>query len=168
MNAQVAIEAEAPAKDIGRRRIALPKKAWKIGLIAALIAAAGIWWLTAPRTSESTDNAYLQADASEVAPRVGGLVTAVLVRDNQAVKAGDPLVRNEIRMAAAAVIDRDHPRIVGGVFVGAGAEQASERSSQPDKVAAGHALPGCLLGGRAAGSGVRIQPAFGGLFASDR
>lgn len=114
MNAQVAIEAEASAKDIGRRRIALPKKAWKIGLIAALIAAAGIWWLTAPRTSESTDNAYLQADASEVAPRVGGLVTAVLVRDNQAVKAGDPLVHIDARdyetqvlAAEAAVADAD-------------------------------------------------------------
>jgi len=113
MNVQAAIEAEAPAKDIGRG-IALPKKAWKIGLIALVIAAVGIWWLTAPRTSESTDNAYLQADASEVAPRVGGLVTAVLVRDNQAVRAGDPLVRIDVRdydsrliEAEAAVADAD-------------------------------------------------------------
>ncbi|HWW55346.1 MAG TPA: biotin/lipoyl-binding protein, partial [Sphingopyxis sp.] len=110
MNVQAAIEVEAPA----RRRIALPKKAWKIGLIALVIAAIGIWWLLAPRTVESTDNAYLQADASEVAPRVGGLVTAVLVKDNQTVKAGDPLVRIDVRdydsrlMAAeAAVADAD-------------------------------------------------------------
>jgi membrane fusion protein (multidrug efflux system) len=110
MNVQATIEAEAPV----RRRIALPKKAWKIGLIAFVIAAAGIWWLTAPRNSESTDNAYLQADASEVAPRVGGLVTAVLARDNQAVKAGDPLVRIDVRdydsrllEAEAAVADAD-------------------------------------------------------------
>ena len=114
MNVQAAIEADAPARDSGGRRIALPKKAWKIGLIALAIAAAGIWWLTAQRTSESTDNAYLQADASEVAPRVGGLVTAVLVRDNQAVKAGDPLVRIDVRdydsrllAAEAAVADAD-------------------------------------------------------------
>lgn len=110
MNVQATIEAEAPV----RRRIALPKKAWKIGLIALVIAAVGIWWLTAPRTAESTDNAYLQADASEVAPRVGGFVTAVLVRDNQAVKAGDPLVRIDVRdydsrllEAEAAVADAD-------------------------------------------------------------
>lgn len=110
MNAQGAIEAEAPV----RRRLALPKKAWKVGLLALLIAAAGIWWLTMPRTAESTDNAYLQADASEVAPRVGGLVTAVLARDNQVVRAGDPLVRIDVRdydsrvqAAEAAVADAD-------------------------------------------------------------
>lgn len=110
MNVQTAIEADAPV----RRRLALPKKAWKVGLIALAVAAAGTGWLVAPRTSESTDNAYLQADASEVAPRVGGLVTAVLVRDNQVVKAGDPLVRIDVRdydsrlMAAeAAVADAD-------------------------------------------------------------
>ena len=110
MNAPATFEAEAPVK----KRLAVPRKAGVVGLIALLIAAAGIWWLIAPRTSESTDNAYLQADASEVAPRVGGLVTAVLVRDNQAVKAGDPLVRIDVRdydsrllAAEAAVADAD-------------------------------------------------------------
>jgi len=114
MNAPMTIEAEAPAKEIGRRGIALPKKAWKVGLVALVIAALGTWWILSPRSAESTDNAYLQADASEVAPRVGGLVTAVLVKDNQAVKAGDPLVRIDVRdydsrlMAAeAAVADAD-------------------------------------------------------------
>ena len=112
MNAPVTIEAEAAAP--ARRRIAVPKKAWKVGLIALAIAAVGIWWLTAPKSAESTDNAYLQADSSEVAPRVGGLVTAVLVKDNQVVHAGDPLVRIDVRdydsrvMAAkAAVADAD-------------------------------------------------------------
>lgn len=110
MNEQSPIEAEAPV----RRRLALPKKAWKVGLIALAIAAAGIWWLTAPKSAESTDNAYLQADSSEVAPRVGGLVTAVLVKDNQVVRAGDPLVRIDVRdydtrvaAAEAAVADAD-------------------------------------------------------------
>lgn len=110
MNVQAAIEAEAPV----RRGLSVPKKAWKVGAIALLIAAIGVWWLLAPRTVEATDNAYLQADASEVAPRVGGLVTAVLVRDNQAVKAGDPLVRIDVRdydsrllAAEAAVADAD-------------------------------------------------------------
>ncbi|UKK85778.1 HlyD family secretion protein [Sphingopyxis sp. BSN-002] len=114
MNAQTAIAADASAEAPVRRRLALPRKAWKIGLIALAVAALGIWWLIAPKSVESTDNAYLQADSSEVAPRVGGLVTAVLVKDNQVVKAGDPLVRIDVRdydsrvMAAeAAVADAD-------------------------------------------------------------
>ncbi|MEO9131374.1 MAG: HlyD family secretion protein, partial [Sphingomonas sp.] len=57
------------------------------------IAIAGVMWITAPRSSESTENAYLHADSSSVAPKVGGLVSAILVRDNQVVHAGDPLVR---------------------------------------------------------------------------
>ncbi len=114
MNVQTAIATDAPAEAPARRRFALPKKAWKVGLIALVVAAIGIWWLTAPKSAESTDNAYLQADSSEVAPRVGGLVTAVLVRDNQVVKAGDPLVRIDVRdyetrvaAAEAAVADAD-------------------------------------------------------------
>lgn len=110
MNAPATFEAEAPVK----KGFAVPRKAGVMGLAALLVAAAGTWWLTAPRISESTDNAYLQADASEVAPRVGGLVTAVLVRDNQAVRAGDPLVRIDVRdyetqvlAAEAAVADAD-------------------------------------------------------------
>ena len=110
MNAPTVIEAEAPVA----KRFAFPKKAWKVGLIALLVAAVGIWWLTAPRTAESTDNAYLQADSSTIAPKVGGLVAAVLVQDNQAVKAGDPLVRIDaedydarLQSAVAAVADAD-------------------------------------------------------------
>ncbi|WP_422061987.1 HlyD family secretion protein [Sphingopyxis sp.] len=114
MNAQTAIEPAAPAAEAARRGFALPRKAWKVGLIALAVAAIGIWWLVSPATAESTDNAYLQADSSEVAPRVGGLVTAVLVKDNQVVKAGEPLVRIDVRdyetrvlAAEAAVADAD-------------------------------------------------------------
>ena len=120
MNAPMTIEAGAPAEESPRRRFALPKKAWKIGLVAAVVAALGSWWILSPRSAESTDNAYLQADASEVAPRVGGLVTAVLVQDNQAVRAGDPLVRIDVRdydsrlMAAS----RDEASVLSGMRTG--------------------------------------------------
>ncbi len=63
------------------------------GGVALAVAAAGSFWLLTPGSSESTDDAYVAADASEVAPRVNGLVAEVLVRDNQAVRAGQPLVR---------------------------------------------------------------------------
>lgn len=83
-----------------------------MGAIALLIALAGVWWLTLPRTSESTDNAYLRADSTAVAARVGGQVAAVLVRENQQVRAGDPLVRLDVqdydaRVAAAEAATAD-------------------------------------------------------------
>jgi membrane fusion protein, multidrug efflux system len=48
------------------------------------------WW-TVGRFQETTDNAFLQADKVTVAPKVAGFVSAVLVRDNQPVGAGDVL-----------------------------------------------------------------------------
>jgi membrane fusion protein, multidrug efflux system len=48
------------------------------------------WW-TVGRFQETTDNAFLQADKVTVAPKVAGFISAVLVRDNQPVKAGDVL-----------------------------------------------------------------------------
>ena len=62
-------------------------------VIALVVAVAGVLWLYAPRRSESTDNAYLQADSSVVAPKVRGLVAEVLVQHDQRVRKGDPLVR---------------------------------------------------------------------------
>jgi membrane fusion protein (multidrug efflux system) len=60
---------------------------------AVVIAAGGAAYIAAPKSSVSTDAAYVQADSSVVAPKVRGLVAEVLVRHNQAVKRGDPLVR---------------------------------------------------------------------------
>ncbi|CAB3745866.1 multidrug ABC transporter permease [Burkholderia puraquae] len=74
----------------------------RILLVVAVLAAIGgsIWlgrWWTSGRFIESTNDAYLQADSMTAAPKVAGYVTDVYVRDNQAVKAGDPLVRLDIR-----------------------------------------------------------------------
>lgn len=46
---------------------------------------------------EETEDAYLQADAVVVSPKVGGYVEEVLVKDNQEVKAGQALVRIDPR-----------------------------------------------------------------------
>ena len=62
-------------------------------VVAVAVALAGIAYIALPGTTESTDNAYVGADATSVAPKVRGLVAAVLVHDNQRVRAGDPLVR---------------------------------------------------------------------------
>jgi len=44
-------------------------------------------------TTAAKDAAYVQADSSVVAPKVRGLISDVLVRHNQTVRKGDPLVR---------------------------------------------------------------------------
>ncbi|MGS0891712.1 HlyD family secretion protein [Burkholderia stagnalis] len=67
-------------------------------VLAAIVGAVwlGRWWLVG-RFIESTNDAYLQADSMTAAPKVAGYVTDVYVRDNQAVKAGDPLVKLDVR-----------------------------------------------------------------------
>lgn len=73
-----------------------PKKRFPRGLlvagVAAVVAVGGVIWLTASPDAETTDNAYVAADTTTIAPRIRGFVAKVLVRDNQPVKAGDPLV----------------------------------------------------------------------------
>ncbi|MES1923691.1 HlyD family secretion protein [Salinisphaera sp. T31B1] len=77
----------APAPSSGKGR--------KVAIIAVLVAlvcalAAGLyWWLT--RNQVSTDDAYVQADIVQIAPRVTGTAIDVFVRDNQHVEAGDAL-----------------------------------------------------------------------------
>ncbi|MGE8413478.1 MAG: HlyD family secretion protein [Pseudomonas sp.] len=74
-----------------------PRKRSKRPLIAGAIAltlvAVGVAWVLMAPSTESTDDAYIAADATSVAPRVHGLVTEVLVKDHQNVTAGQPLVR---------------------------------------------------------------------------
>lgn len=76
----------------------------KVILFILLLGAAtwgGKWWF-AERFIESTNNAYLQADNTTVAPKVVGYVTEVLVQDNQAVTVGQPLVKLDRRSYQAA------------------------------------------------------------------
>lgn len=112
MNAPAAIAAIDTAETPERRRFAISRKPLIVAAIAILVAALGIVWMLMPRTSESTDNAYVRADSSFVAPRVGGIVAEILVKDNQVVRAGDPLVRLDtqeydarLASAEAAVAD---------------------------------------------------------------
>src|ERR1700744_5079280 len=61
--------------------------------VALAVAIGGAVWIALPPSAETTDDAYIGADATVVAPQVRGLVAEVLVKDNQAVKAGELLVR---------------------------------------------------------------------------
>jgi membrane fusion protein (multidrug efflux system) len=87
--------------------MALPKKA-KITSVALLLAVATgcTLYLNRPESSastQSTDDAYVQADFTTVAPQVPGMVNKVLVQDNQAVRAGDLLAVLDDRELIVAV-----------------------------------------------------------------
>jgi membrane fusion protein (multidrug efflux system) len=54
------------------------------------------YWIVG-RFLETTNNAYVQADYTTVAPKVSGYIAEVLVQDNQPVKAGQVLARIDDR-----------------------------------------------------------------------
>ena len=60
-------------------------------------------YLTVGRYLESTDDAYVQADYTIIAPKVSGYIADVLVTDNQAVKAGQVLAHIDDRDFRAAL-----------------------------------------------------------------
>ena len=95
MNQTVAVGAAiAGAAEIRSRKppFASRKAVLAVGA-AALLSVAGAVYILAPKSAESTDAAYVQADSVMVAPRIKGQVAEVLVQHNQAVHRGDPLVR---------------------------------------------------------------------------
>ena len=84
-SAQSAPPVEEPAANGSRAMLAL-----KIGTPIVLLIAAGMWFFS--RNRVSTDDAQVDGHLVPVSCRVYGTVDKVLVEDNQAVKAGDPLV----------------------------------------------------------------------------
>lgn len=78
--------------------------------LLASIAASGYWgygYWTTGQFLQSTDDAYLKADYTTVAPKISGYIAAVLVHDNQAVEAGQVLARIDDRDFRAAVAQAD-------------------------------------------------------------
>src|SRR6267154_6407602 len=77
-----------------------------LGIAVLLIAAAGTYgryYWTVGRFLVSTDDAYVEADSTIVAPQVSGYLSAVLVADNQPVKAGQTLAKIDDRDYVAAL-----------------------------------------------------------------
>lgn len=115
--------AKAPEKK-KRRGLLLPV------IALALLAGAGWygynWWIDG-RFLVSTDDAYVEGDIAVISPKVSGYVAKVNVVENQAVKAGEPLVTLDdgdyqlaLRKAQAAIesanlaVSRIDAQIVGG------------------------------------------------------
>ena len=72
-----------------------------IPVVALVVAVAvGVWacsGLSGGSNTESTNDAYVEADFTLVAPRVAGQISDVFVNDNESVKAGQLLVRIDDR-----------------------------------------------------------------------
>jgi len=96
----------APANGDGNRRIRIVL--FSVLAVLALIAIGyGVRWLVYSRYIQSTDDAYLKADTVTVSPRVNGYIDQIYVIDNQIVKAGDPLVRIDLRNYKALLSQQD-------------------------------------------------------------
>ncbi|MBB4479969.1 HlyD family secretion protein [Rhizobium etli] len=107
--------AEAPAMPAAETAVvAAPEKTGRSIVKRAVIAAAllagvafagdfGYRYWTVGRFIESTDDAYVKADYTTVAPKVAGYVRQVLVNDNDVVKSGQVLARIDDRDFQAAL-----------------------------------------------------------------
>jgi membrane fusion protein (multidrug efflux system) len=73
----------------------------------AVATAYGYQYWTVGRFLESTDDAYVKADYTTIAPKVSGYITDVLVEDNEPVKAGQLLARIDDRDFRTA-LDQAH------------------------------------------------------------
>jgi membrane fusion protein (multidrug efflux system) len=87
-------------KPVPRRRFG-PRAYLLVVVLLLMAVAAGYGWYywTVGQFLESTDDAYVQADSTIVAPKVSGYLRDVQVSDNQPVKAGQSL---------ATIDDRDY------------------------------------------------------------
>ena len=83
-----------------------PRRLLLAGAVIAACAGAadyGLYYWTTGRFEVSTDDAYVRADSTIIAPKVSGYLRAVLVADNESVKAGQVLARIEERDYAVAL-----------------------------------------------------------------
>src|SRR5579859_6979150 len=90
----------APAAAGAAKRFRLKRAALVVGALAGLAVAAdyGVDYWKIGRFLVETDDAYVDADSSTIAPKVSGYIAKVLVDDNKIVKAGTVL---------ATIDDRD-------------------------------------------------------------
>ena len=95
--------------DTSRMRVALRAMRRRYILVSSSVAlvvlalVAGAYYLKIGRFMVATDDAYVRADSTIVASRVSGYVSAVLVNDDQDVRAGQVLARIDDRDFRAAL-----------------------------------------------------------------
>ncbi|KQM30195.1 multidrug ABC transporter permease [Sphingomonas sp. Leaf10] len=107
-------------------------------LVVALVA--GIWWYIGYQNHgkymQETNDATVQADMVTIAPRVSGYVAEVLVRENQDVSAGQPLVRIDPRDARATAAQAEAQIAVAGAQADTARAQIAEQYAAIDQARA--------------------------------
>jgi len=102
MNAETGSSEQEAAKE--RRKETRRKWLIRLGLVVLVVAVIwALWYLLVGRNHVGTDNAYVNAEMAQITPLVSAQVVEVKVRDTQAVKRGDILVRLDSSNAEIAV-----------------------------------------------------------------
>lgn len=137
---------QAPAPEQPKKRPLYKRSLfWIIGggvIVAAVVV--GLLYYLHTRDWETTDDAFIQADITQVSPRVAGHVLSVYVTDNQDVKQGDKLVdldpadfqaRVEESQAAVVAAEKGFLQsqdMVASAQADVGQAQASEKAAQTE------------------------------------
>jgi membrane fusion protein (multidrug efflux system) len=107
-----------------------------LGILALVGIGYGVRWLVYGRYIEYTDDAYLRADSVTVSPRVNGYIDQVYVIDNQIVKAGDPLVRIDLRNYKAVLTQQDATVDARSADIQAAESQITQQEASVDQARA--------------------------------
>ncbi|MBN3851778.1 HlyD family efflux transporter periplasmic adaptor subunit [Paraburkholderia sp. Ac-20340] len=94
----------ADAAALARKRATRKRRFAIFGSVAAVTAiAAALYWYTAARFREDTDDAYVAGNVVQIAAQTAGTVIDVLAADTQRVRAGQPLVQLDDAEASVAL-----------------------------------------------------------------
>ncbi|MBH1998297.1 MAG: EmrA/EmrK family multidrug efflux transporter periplasmic adaptor subunit [Sphingomonadaceae bacterium] len=99
-------EFSADATDTSQADRQSTRRTWliRLGLVVIVLAVIwAAWYLLVGRNHVSTDNAYVNAEIAQVTPLISAQAVDVLVRDTQAVKRGDILVKLDPTNARIAI-----------------------------------------------------------------
>ncbi len=77
------------------------------GLVATIVWVRAVPWLDHGRFEVATDNAYVRADVTSIAPRVSGYIVSANVTDNATIEVGDELFRIDDRDYRARLASAD-------------------------------------------------------------
>lgn len=77
---------------------------WLVAAVVVVLLIVIAFWMFSSRSTPETDDAFVSADSTLVAPRISGTIADVYVQDNQSVKAGDVLAKIDDRDYRNAVL----------------------------------------------------------------